>query len=180
MEGHLRPFYSTWFSTTQLGSICASPSGSKTTVWYSLKSVRVTSAFSGQASMVSMIVSLSKSHSQTLPTPSPGRTDGWTDVRFHYSLFTGCKKCSTLNTPGALLTIRVLLQRVGDQTAVIRTRWQQVWDAIIVIVIITLVSLAVLVSVQLGAVDDCWAVVSRVLVTISITGQERFWSLHRY
>lgn len=61
----------TWFSTTQLGSIWASPSGSKTTVWYSLKSVSVTSAFSGQTSMVSTMVSLSKSFSQTLPTPSP-------------------------------------------------------------------------------------------------------------
>lgn len=65
----------TWFRTTQLGSICASPSGSKTTVWYSLKSVSVTSAFSGQTSMVSTTVSLSKSFSHTLPTPSPGRTD---------------------------------------------------------------------------------------------------------
>lgn len=69
-------------------------------------------------------------------------------------------------------TIRILLQRVGDQTAVIRTRWQQVWDPIVVIVVITLVSLSIFVSIQLRAVDDSWAVVPRVLVTIAITGQE--------
>lgn len=85
--------HSTWFSTTQLGSICASPSGSKTTVWYSLKSVRVTSAFSGQTSMVSMIVSLSKSVSQTLPTPLPGRIDRWTDQWMNGSEY---KRTSTL------------------------------------------------------------------------------------
>lgn len=78
------------------------------------------------------------------------------------------------NTPGALLTVGVLLQRVGDQTAVIRTWWQQVRDAVIIIVFITLVSFTVLVGVQLGAVDNSWAVVSRVLVTIAVTGQERF------
>lgn len=78
------------------------------------------------------------------------------------------------NTPGALLTVRVLLQRVGDQTAVIRTWWQQVRDAVIIIVFITLVSFTVLVGVQLGAVDNSRAVVSRVLVTIAVTGQERF------
>lgn len=69
-------------------------------------------------------------------------------------------------------TIRILLQRVGDQTAVIRTRWQQVWDPIVVIVVITLVSLSIFVSIQLRAVDDSWAVVPRVLVTIAIAGQE--------
>lgn len=69
----LRP--PTWFSTTQLGSICTSPSGSRTTVWYSLKSVSVTSAFSGHTSTVSTMVSLSKSLSHTLPTPSPEKTN---------------------------------------------------------------------------------------------------------
>lgn len=76
------------------------------------------------------------------------------------------------NESGALPTIRVLLQRVGDQTAVIRTGWQKVWDAVVVIIIITLVSLAVLVGVQLGAVDDGWTVVPRVLVTVTVTGRE--------
>lgn len=70
-------------------------------------------------------------------------------------------------------TIRVLLQRVGDQTAVIRTRWQQVRDAIVVIIIITLIPLSVLVCVQLGAVDDSWTVVPRVLVAVTVTGRER-------
>lgn len=69
-------------------------------------------------------------------------------------------------------TVRVLLQGVGDQTAVIRTRGQQVWDAVVVIVIVTLVSLAILVSVQLGAVDNGRTVVPRVLVSVAIAGQE--------
>lgn len=76
------------------------------------------------------------------------------------------------NESGALPTIRVLLQRVGDQAAVIRTGWQKVWDAVVVIIFITLVSLAVLVGVQLGAVDDGWTVVPRVLVTVTVTGRE--------
>lgn len=68
-----------------------------------------------------------------------------------------------------LSTIQVLLQWVGDQTAVVRTRRKQVWDTIVIIVIITLVSLSILVSVQLRAVDDGWAVVPGVLVAVAIT-----------
>lgn len=68
-----------------------------------------------------------------------------------------------------LATIQVLLQRVGDQPAVVRARWQQVWDAVVVVVIVALVSLSVFVSVQLGAVDDSWAVVPGILVTVAIT-----------
>lgn len=75
-------------------------------------------------------------------------------------------------------TVSVLLQRVGDQTAVIRTRRQQVRNAVIVIVIVTLISLAVLVSIQLGAVDNSRTVVPRVLVSIAITGQERLLLAH--
>lgn len=72
-----------------------------------------------------------------------------------------------------LSTIQVLLQWVGDQTAVVRTRRKQVWDTIVIVVIITLVSLSILVSVQLRAVDDSWAVVSGVLVAVSITENSR-------
>jgi len=75
------------------------------------------------------------------------------------------------NISGVLPTVRILLQRVGDQTAVVRTRWQQVWNTIIIIIIIALVSLSIFVGVQLRAVDDSWAVVPRVLVTIAITGE---------
>lgn len=77
-----------------------------------------------------------------------------------------------------MATVSVLLQRVGDQTAVIGARGQQVRDAVVVIVIVTLVSLAVLVSVQLGAVDNGWTVVPRVLVSIAVTGQERLLLAH--
>lgn len=72
-----------------------------------------------------------------------------------------------------LPTVRVLLQRVGDQTAVIRTGGQQVRNAVVIVVIVTLVPLAVLVRVQLGAVDDGRTVVPRVLVPVTVTGQER-------
>lgn len=69
-------------------------------------------------------------------------------------------------------TIQVLLQGVRDQTAVVRTRGQQVWDAVIVVIIVTLVSLPVLVGVQLGAVDDSRAVVPGVLVAVAVTGDD--------
>lgn len=75
-------------------------------------------------------------------------------------------------------TVRVLLQRVGDQTAVIGTGGQQVRDAVVVIVIVALVSLAVFVSVQLGAVDNGRTVVPRVLVSVAIAGQERLLLAH--
>lgn len=67
------------------------------------------------------------------------------------------------------LTIGVLLQRVGDQTAVIRARRQQIRDAIVVVVIIALVAFSIFISVQLGTIYHSWAVVPRVLVTITIT-----------
>lgn len=56
-------------------------------------------------------------------------------------------------------TIGVLLQRVWDQTAVIRTRRQQVRDAVVVIIIIALITFAVLISVQLRTIDHSWTVV---------------------
>lgn len=56
-------------------------------------------------------------------------------------------------------TIGVLLQRVGDQTAVIRTRRQQIWDAIVVVVIVTLITFSILISVQLGTIYHSWTVV---------------------
>lgn len=56
-------------------------------------------------------------------------------------------------------TIGVLLQGVGDQTAVIRTRRQQIRYAIIVVVIVALVTFSIFVSVQLGTIYDSWTVV---------------------
>ncbi len=66
----------TLFSTTQLGSIWASPSGSRMTVWNALKSVIVTSALSGHASNKSVTLSLSKSVSHMSPTPLADGIEG--------------------------------------------------------------------------------------------------------
>jgi len=71
------------------------------------------------------------------------------------------------------LTVAILLGWVGDQPTVVRSRGHQVRDAIIVIIIITLVTNPILVSVQLGAVNDSGAVVGAVLVPVSITVGER-------
>ena len=66
-------------------------------------------------------------------------------------------------------TVAILLGWVGDQPAVVWSRGHHVWDAIVVIIVITLVTDAILISVQLGAVNDGGAVVCAVLVSISIT-----------
>lgn len=66
------------------------------------------------------------------------------------------------------LTVAVFLGRVGDQPAVVRARGYQVWDAVIVVVVVTLVANAILVRVQLGTVDDGGAVVCAVLVPVSV------------
>lgn len=72
-------------------------------------------------------------------------------------------------SPGlSALTVAVLLGRVGDQPAVVRARGYQVWDAVVVVVIVTLITNPILVSVQLGTVDDGGAVVCAVLVPISV------------
>lgn len=73
----------------------------------------------------------------------------------------------------ARLTVRVLLQRVGNEATVVRSRGQKVRNTIIVIVVVTLVPQAIFVRVQLGAVDDRRAVVLRVLVTVTITENSR-------
>lgn len=77
-------------------------------------------------------------------------------------------------------TIRVFLQRVRDQPAVIRTRRQQVRDAVVIVIIVTLISHSVLVGVQLGAVDDGWTVVPGVLVAVAIAGEERAIVAHAH
>lgn len=78
------------------------------------------------------------------------------------------------------LTVTVLLGWVGDQPTVVRSRGHQVWNAVIVIIIVTLVTDSILISVQLGAVNDVGAVVCAVLVPVSVTVGERrgSWS-HR-
>lgn len=70
------------------------------------------------------------------------------------------------------LTVAILLGRIGNQTAVVWPRGHQVRDTIIVIVIVTLVTNSILISVQLGTVDNGGAVVCTVLVPISVTGEE--------
>lgn len=73
----------------------------------------------------------------------------------------------------SLLTVAILLGWVGDQPAVVWSRGHQVWDTIIVIIIITLVTNSILIGVQLGTVNDGGAVVCAVLVPISIAAGER-------
>lgn len=73
----------------------------------------------------------------------------------------------------SLLTVAILLGWIGDQPAVVWSRGQQVWDAIIVIIIITLITNSILICVQLSTVDDSGAVVCAVLVAISITAEKR-------
>lgn len=70
-----------------------------------------------------------------------------------------------------MLTVTVFLAWVGNQAAVVWARGHQVWDAVIVIVIVTLIANPVLVSVQLGTVNDGGAVVCAVLVAVPVTGE---------
>jgi len=63
-----------------------------------------------------------------------------------------------------LPTIRVQLIRIEDQSAVVFV----IRDAIIVVVVVTSISLAILVMVNLVSVGDVWAVVQIVLVSVLI------------
>lgn len=76
------------------------------------------------------------------------------------------------------LTVAILLAWVGDQPAVVWSRGHPVWNAIIVVIIITLVTDSILISVQLGTVNDVGTVVCTVLMPVSITVGERRGSLH--
>lgn len=66
------------------------------------------------------------------------------------------------------LTIRVLLAGVGDQPAVVGAGGPQIWDAIVVVVLVTLVPQPVVVRVQLGAVGHCGAVIPGILVPVAV------------
>lgn len=94
----------TWFRTIHIGSICASPNGSKSTSWKRLKSVLWISALSGHASFWSGTLSKSKSSLHASPRPSPNtqhwdwshirlgdlhRTLAWHIIRILYSSRTG-------------------------------------------------------------------------------------------
>lgn len=68
----------------------------------------------------------------------------------------------------AHLTIVIFLPWVGDQPAVVRARGQEVRNAIIIIILITLITQPVLICVQLGAVNNGGAIVCAVLVPITI------------
>lgn len=66
------------------------------------------------------------------------------------------------------LTVVVSLVWVCYQPAVVRSWWHGVRDPIVVIVVITFVTQSIFVGVHLGAVDDEWAVVLGILVTVTI------------
>lgn len=66
-------------------------------------------------------------------------------------------------------TIRVLLVRVDDQSAVVEV----VEDAVVVVIVVAVVSEAVVVRVQLGAVGDVGTVVPGVLMSISVPAEDQ-------
>lgn len=70
------------------------------------------------------------------------------------------------------LTVVVNLVWVWHQSAVVWSRWQNVRDPVVVIVIVALVTESVFVCVQLGAIDHEWAIVLGILVTVAITTGE--------
>ena len=72
----------------------------------------------------------------------------------------------------SLLTVAILLGWVGDQLTVVSSRGYQVWDAIIVIIIITLITNSILICVQLGTVEHSGAVLRAVLVAVSIIAEK--------
>lgn len=72
------------------------------------------------------------------------------------------------------LTVVVRLLRVRHQPAVVRSWRLDIGDAVAVVVVVALVPQAVLVRVQLGAVDHQGTVVLGVLVTVAIAaGRQR-------
>lgn len=76
--------------------------------------------------------------------------------------------------PGlSMLTVAIFLGWVGDEPAVIWARGHQVWDAVIIVIVITFIANPILVSVQLGTVNDGGAVVCAVLVAIPVTAEQR-------
>ena len=68
-------------------------------------------------------------------------------------------------------TIRVLLQGVRDEATVVGAGGDEVGDPVIIVVVVTLIPEAISISVQLRAVNDRWAVIARVLVSITVAGQ---------
>ena len=70
-----------------------------------------------------------------------------------------------------LLTVIISLVRVGYQSAVVRSRWQKVRNTVVVIVIITLVAHAILVRIQLGAIDHQGTIILGVLMAVTITAE---------
>ena len=76
--------------------------------------------------------------------------------------------------PGqSMLTVAIFLGWVGDEPAVVWARRHQVWDAIVIVIVITFIADPIFVSVQLGTVNDCGAVVCAVLVAILVTAEQR-------
>lgn len=78
-------------------------------------------------------------------------------------------------SPGLrMLTVAIFLAWVGNQPTVVWARGHQVWDTIVVIVIITFIANSILISVQLGTINNGGAVVCAVLVAIPITAEENY------
>lgn len=84
--------------------------------------------------------------------------------------------CAPVGSGGSVLTVAIFLAWVGNQPAVVWARGHQVWDAIVVIVIVTFIADSVLICVQLGAVDDGGAVVCAVLMAVPVTAEESYSS----
>ena len=74
------------------------------------------------------------------------------------------------------LTIRIQLIGVSGQSAVVLI----VWDTVIVVIMVTGISLAVLVVVRLVGIGDVGAVVQVVLVAVGSGGDRRALALKKY
>lgn len=71
------------------------------------------------------------------------------------------------------LTVVVDLVGVRHQPAVVGSRWQNVRDAVVVVVIVALVTQPVFVCVKLRAIDHQRAIIFGILVTVAIaTGRK--------
>lgn len=87
---------------------------------------------------------------------------------------TGSLRLCVSGSPGpSMLTVAIFLGWVGNKPAVVWARGNQVWDAVIIVIVIAFIANPVLVGVQLGAVNDGGAVVCAVLVAIPITAEQR-------
>lgn len=76
---------------------------------------------------------------------------------------------SSAAASAVFVTVRVFLVGVDDESTVVVV----VEDAVVVVVMVAVISEAVVIRVQLGAVGDVWTVVSAVLVTVTVPAGRR-------